>query len=516
MTLSKGQRVVTLLTLLASIALVASPPDPSWIRNKLAECAFAATAALAGFTSSSAAHAADIGSKLTPIQVSPRRRQLIGLTFAAVEEKDLTDRIETTGLVEPDQQLEGYVQSRFAGWIRQVFVDQTYQYVKRGQPLFTVYSPQLVSAENEYLLALKATQQMADSKIDDVASGARSLVDAALTRLRLFGVSPREIVRLKRERTARDTVVIDSPITGYVVERTALPNMYVQPETRLYSVTGLSTVWVYAAVFQNQLGEVKVGDPVSLSVDAYPGQVFRGRVTFIWPAIDPKTRTARVRCVFSNPKGLLKLGMYVSMIIEPRLGRVLAIPDSGVLRTGIRDIVFVERSDGYLQPVEVELGAHAGHEFVVRKGLHAGERIVNSANFLIDSESQLQAALGTFAPPPPGASAAINAPSGSIEITTKPSPPHKGANQVFITVRDSSGKSVTDARVSVVFFMPAMPAMGMSAMRAEASAKPVGNGIYAATVRLESEGTWNVTVVATQAGRQVASKQVSMSATGGM
>jgi RND family efflux transporter MFP subunit len=459
--------------------------------------------------------AAQNGAKLVPIQISPRRRQLIGLTLATVEEKQVTDRIETTGLVEPDQQLEGYVQTRFAGWIRQVFVDQTYQFVKKGQPLLTIYSPDLVSAENEYLLALKATRQMTDSPVEGVASGARSLVKAALMRLRLFGVAPAEIARLQRERTVRDTVAIDSPMTGYVVERAALPNMYVQPQTRLYAITNLSTVWAYAAVFQNQLGEVKVGDPVAVTVDAYPGLTFNGRVDFIWQAIDPNTRTARVRCAFANPEGLLKLGMYVRITLKPRLGEALVIPDSGVFRTGTRDIVFIDQGNGYLQPAEVELGAHAGHEFVVRKGLRAGERIVSSANFLIDSESQLQAALGTFAPPP-GASATANAPTGTIQISTKPSPLRKGGNQVFVTVHDSSGRAVSDADVSVVFFMPAMPAMGMSAMRVEAKAKPAGNGAYDATVNLGSGGTWNVTVTATRAGQRIASRQLTMSAAGGM
>jgi Cu(I)/Ag(I) efflux system membrane fusion protein/cobalt-zinc-cadmium efflux system membrane fusion protein len=153
---------------------------------------------------------------------------------------------------------------------------------------------------------------------------------------------------------------------------------------------------------------------------------------------------------------------------------------------------------------------------MVLKGLHAGQQIVSSANFLIDSESQLQAALGTFVPPPPGASAAGSAPSGSVEITTNPSPPHKGSNEVLITVRDPSGRQVTDAQVSVVFFIPAMPAMGMSAMRVEAQASPTENGVYAATVDLQSGGTWNVTVTANKSGKQIASRQLSMSATGGM
>jgi multidrug efflux pump subunit AcrA (membrane-fusion protein) len=471
---------------------------------------------LATATALASVVAAQDGPQLSLIQLSAEKRQLIGLQFATVEDKELKDRIETTALVEPDEQHEGYVQTRFAGWIRNVFVNQTYQYVTNGQPLFTIYSPDLVSAEQEYLLALDTTSGLGRSDVQGVASGAQYLVHAALERLKLFGVSPREISRLKRERTVRDAVEIDSPMSGYVAEWSALPSKYVQPDARLYTITNLSTVWVYAAVYQSQIGEVKIGDPVSVTVDAYPGTTFKGRVDFIWQAIDPTTRTARVRCALLNPEGLLKVGMYVSIALEPRLGSGLVIPDSGVFRTGTHNIVFIDRGDGYLQPVEVRLGPHAGWEFTVLKGLQAGQQIVSSANFLIDSESQLEAALGTFVPPPPGASATSNAPSGSVEITTNPSPPHKGSNEVLVTVRDPSGRQVSDAQVSVVFFMPAMPVMGMSAMRVEAKATPKENGVYAATVNLQSGGTWSVTVTANKGGTQIAGRQLSMSATGGM
>ena len=456
------------------------------------------------------------GVQLSPIQISAEKRQLIGVQLATVEQKELKDSIQTTALVEPNEQHQGYVQTRFAGWIRNVFVNQTYQYVKRGQPLFTIYSPDLVSAEQEYLLALDTTSDLRRSDVQGVAAGAQYLVQAALERLKLFGVSPREVSRLQRERSVREAVEIDSPMSGYVMEWSALPNKYVQPDVRLYTITSLSTVWVYAAVYQSQIGEVSVGNPVSVAVDAYPGRTFRGRVDFIWQAIDPTTRTARVRCALLNPEGLLKIGMYVSIALEPRLGSGLVIPDSGVFRTGTHNIVFVDRRDGYLQPVEVELGPHAGQEFMVLKGLQVGQRIVSSANFLVDSESQLEAALGTFTPPPPGAGAASNAPSGSVEITTNPSPPHKGSNEVLVTIRDSSGRQVTDAQVSVVFFMPAMPAMGMSAMRVEANARPKENGVYAATINLESGGSWSVSVTANKSGQQIASRQLSMSVPGGM
>ncbi len=454
--------------------------------------------------------------QLAPIQVSPERRQLIGLQIAIVQQKELNDRIQTTAMVEPDEQRESYVQTRFAGWIRKVFVNQTYQYVRRGQPLFTVYSPDLVSAEQEYLLALDTTSGLRHSEVQGVASGADSLVQAALERLRLFGVSSSEISRLKHERTVRDAVEIDSPMSGYVVEWSALPNKYVQPDTRLYTITNLSIVWVYAAVYQSQIGEVKVGDPLSVTVDAYPGRTFKGRIDFIWQAIDSTTRTARVRCALLNPEGLLKVGMYVSITLEPQLGNALVIPDSGVFRTGTHNIVFLDRGDGYLRPIEVQLGPHAGQEFVVIKGLQAGQQIVSSANFLIDSESQLQAAMGTFVQPPPGAGATASAASGTVKVTTNPSPPHKGSNEVLVTVGDAAGRPVRDAQVSVVFFMPAMPAMGMSAMRVEGKATPGKNGLYAATVNLESGGTWNVTVTANENGREIASRQLSMMATGAM
>ncbi len=467
------------------------------------------------------AAAADSGPKLAPIQLTPERRQLIGLQIATVEEKDLTGRIDTTGLVEPDEQLEGYVQTRFAGWIRQVFVNQTYQLVRKGQPLFTIYSPDLVSTENEYLIALKASRRLGASSIPSVADGAQSLAAAALDRLKLFGVPPREIARLEREGTTRDAVEIDCPMTGYVVERNALPNMYAQPDTKLYAITTLSNIWIYAAVFQNQIGQVGVGDPVSVSVDAYPGRTFGGRVDFIWAAMDPMTRTARVRCSFATPGGLLKLGMFVSVAITPHLGRGLVIPDTGVFRTGEHNVVFIDRGDGYLTPTEVELGAHLAHTFQVLKGLKRGERIVSSANFLIDSESQLQAASGTFVPPPPGVSAAAGQPemaepAATVDLTTTPNPPARGKNKVVMTLKDGSGKAISGAQVSITFYMAAMPSMSMAAMRAQADAKEQGEGTYSTDIDLESGGTWQVTIAVTKDGKPLAGKQFNVSVSGPM
>src|SRR3989454_9281140 len=333
---------------------------------------------------------------LVPVQISPQRLQSIGVKTGQVERKLVADEIRTTGSVAVDERRLAYVQVRFSGYIQKVFVDATYQYVRKGQPLFTVYSPDLVATEREYLVAKQNQRQLAQSTVTGVAEGAASLLDAAAERLKQWGVPQREIARLESTGQVQQELEVDSPVSGYITERNALPNLSVQPETRLYTVADLSTVWVLAEVFQNDLARIKVGDRATLTVDTYPGRTFEGRVDFIYPQVDMATRTARARLVFSNPGLKLSPGMFVNVVLKVLMGRQLVIPASGVLQSGTRQIVFVDRGDGYLEPRQVELGSRAGDDFIVLKGLKAGERIITSANFMIDSESQLQAALGSF------------------------------------------------------------------------------------------------------------------------
>ncbi len=464
------------------------------------------------------AQASQDEAKLAPILIPPARQQLIGLKFATVRRQDLVDTIRTTGTVETNEQSTTYVQTRFSGWVRRVLADQTWQYVKEGQPIFTIYSPDLVSAENEYLLAARQSKALATSSVDGVADGAASMVAASLDRLKQFGVPSSEIRRLQREGKARDEIAIVAPATGYIVDRQAFPNLYAEPSMRLFTIANLSTVWIYAAVFQNQIAQIRKGDPVAVSIDAYPGHEFTGAVDFIWPALDPISRTAKVRINLPNPEGEFKIGMFVNVNIRQRLGRGLVIPDSSVLQTGLRNIAFLDRGDGYLEPRELELGAHLRDGYVVRKGLAEGDRIVSSANFLIDSESQLQAAVGAYAPPPPGASAAgqAAAQTATIEMKTAPNPPRKGRNSITLVLRDSFGAPIDDANVSVVFYMPPMPAMAMAAMRRVATAAARGNGTYVASISLDSGGGWQVSVSASKGGEQVATLQTNVSATGGM
>ncbi|MGH9359968.1 MAG: efflux RND transporter periplasmic adaptor subunit [Terriglobia bacterium] len=457
---------------------------------------------------------------LVPVQLSPQRLQSIGVKTGLVKEKLAFNEIRTAGNVDVDEQLLSYVQLRFSGWIQQVFANFTYQYIRKGQPLLTIYSPDLVTTEQEYLIAKQNKNLLAGSTVPGVASGADSLLDAAAERLGQWRIPAREIARLKSTGRVRHELEIDSPVSGFITERNAVPNMYAQPETRLYTIANLSTVWVYANVFQDEIGQISLGDPAVVTVDSYPGRTFYGRVDFIWPQVDSTTRTVKVRLAFPNPGIKLKPGMFVNVAMKVPLGRHIVIPASGVFQTGTQNIVFVDHGGGYLEPRNVELGPRAGDEFIVLKGLKSGEHIVTSANFLIDSESQLQAVLGSFRPPPPGAgaAAAMNAPRGlaMIQFTASPSPPHKGSNAFRVKLTGSDGKPVTGAEVTVTFFMPAMPAMGMSAMRLVTKLSEGRSGIYGGSVELKTGGTWQVTIVAQKGGQMIASKQLTIDAAGGM
>jgi Barrel-sandwich domain of CusB or HlyD membrane-fusion/YtkA-like len=297
--------------------------------------------------------------------------------------------------------------------------------------------------------------------------------------------------------------------------------MYVQPETHLYTVSDLSDVWVLAQVFQNDAGKIKPGDHAEVTVDAYPGRTFSGRVDYVLPQVDMTTRTLPVRLVIPNPGLKLRPGMYVNVRLKMPLGKQLIVPSSAVFHSGTRNLVFAYRGDGNIEPREIELGARVGEEQIVTKGVRAGEQIVVSANFLIDSEAQLQAAAGTYMPPSPGAgtSTATNAPAqtqATVELTTDPSPPHKGSNTVRVKLTSSDGKPVTGAQVTVTFFMAAMQEMGMAAMKAVVNASDKGSGVYEGKGDLGSGGTWQVTVNATQNGQVIVSKHLTLNATGGM
>ncbi|HZD92825.1 MAG TPA: efflux RND transporter periplasmic adaptor subunit [Candidatus Sulfotelmatobacter sp.] len=455
---------------------------------------------------------------LTPVQLTPQRMQSIGVKLGAAQVKPVEVELRVTGTVDADERRIAYVQTRFPGWIRKVYADASYQYIRKGQPLFTIYSPDLVTTEQEYLLARKNSESLTTSTVSGVATGAQTLLSAARERLAQWEVPESEIEKLETTGKVITDLTFNSPVSGYITEKNVLPNMYVQPETRLYTVSDLSTVWVYAQVFQTDLGKFRPGDPAEVTVDAYPGKAFRGRVDSILPQIDVNTRTARVRLVFSNPGLKLTPGMYVNAVLKRPLGKQLVVPASAVFHSGTRQLLFLGNGDGQFEPREVQTGLQVGEQVIILKGIHAGETIAISANFLLDSESQLQAAAGAFSPPPPGAgaAAAMNAPGVDVELTTEPSPPRKGSNIMRVKLTGSDAAPITGAQVTITLYMPAMPAMGMSAMKTTVNCSDKGGGLYEGSGDLGSGGTWQVTVTAQRNGRIIASKQLTLNATGGM
>jgi len=455
------------------------------------------------------------------IQLSPQRMQSIGIVLGKVESKAVNSELRFYGNVQVDERRQAYVQTRFAGWIRKVYADATGNFVGRGQPLFTIYSPDLVATEQEYLIAKKNADTLQRSNVNGVASGASTLFSAAKERLLQWEVSPGEIEKLDQGGKPITDLTIYSPVSGYITDKKALPNMYVQPETMLYTVADLSDVWVLAQVFQSDAGKIKPGDAAEVTVDAYPGRIFNGRMEYILPQLDMNTRTLPVRLVFANPGLKLKPGMYVNVAVKLGLGRQLVVPASAAFHSGTKNLIFVYQGEGNIEPREVEFGPQVGDQIVVAKGLRREEQIVTSANFLIDSEAQLQAAAGAFVPPPPGAgqAASMNVPApqqAKVELTIDPDPPHKGGNTIRVKLTGQDGKPIAGANVSVTFFMAAMPAMGMAAMKTVINASDKGGGVYEGKGDLSSGGTWQVTVRAQQDGQTIANKQLTVHATGGM
>jgi Cu(I)/Ag(I) efflux system membrane fusion protein len=289
--------------------------------------------------------------------------------------------IRAVGIIEPDQRRLARIQTRVSGWVTKLYVDFIGQKAQKGDPLLEMYSPDLLTTQNEYLLA----------RTSPSASGTSGLATAALRRLQLYGVAPEEIAELDRTGRPRDTLLLRAPIGGTVLERNVLDGAYVAPETELYRIADLSVVWVQAKVYEYELPHIEVGQPVTVTLQAEGDQRFSGKVTFVEPTVQEATRTVKVRVEIDNEKESLKPGMYATLTIEHDMGEGLLIPESAVLRTGDRSICFRVLEGNRFEPVEVELGSRFEERYQVKSGLEEGDRIVVSAGFLIDSESRLKA-----------------------------------------------------------------------------------------------------------------------------
>ncbi|MBL8318400.1 MAG: efflux RND transporter periplasmic adaptor subunit [Burkholderiaceae bacterium] len=328
------------------------------------------------------------------IRISTEKVQKLGVRTEAAGMRALGKTVRASGRVEPDERRIAAISPKFEGYVERLHVNVTGQPVAKGQPLFDVYSPELVSAQREYAIAVQGMQAMKDAGAE-AQSGMKQLAESSLTRLRNWDLSRDQLAALAKSGEAQRTIVFASPVSGVVTEKKALQGMRFMPGEMLYQVTDLSSVWVVADVFEQDIGLIKAGAKAAVKVNAYPGRMFEGRITYVYPTLKAETRTIPVRVELANPGQLLKPAMFAQ--VEFQVGAkapVLVVPDSAVIDSGTRRIVLVQKNEGRFEPREVDLGSRADNYVEVLKGVRDGEQVVVAANFLIDAESNLKAAVG--------------------------------------------------------------------------------------------------------------------------
>jgi RND family efflux transporter MFP subunit len=326
------------------------------------------------------------------VQISPEKQQLIGVRYGIAEVTGGSETIRAAGKVTYDETRIAHVHTKYEGWIDKVYVDFIGKLVEKGQPLLTIYSPDLLASQQELLLARKAKEVMKKSTLEGVIDQSETLFQAARRRLELWDLSEAQIQQVLATGQPIKNITLYSPISGYVLERKAFSQVKVMPETDLYTVADLSRVWIMADVFEYEAPNIRVGQTARIELSYYPGRSFGARVTYIQPQVDPMTRTLKVRLEADNPGIVLKPDMYVDVKFQVASAATLTVPSDAVLDAGDKKTVFVDRGNGYFEPRPVEIGEQKGDRITILSGLKAGERIVTSANFLIDSESQMKAA----------------------------------------------------------------------------------------------------------------------------
>lgn len=331
------------------------------------------------------------------VDISPEKQQLIGVQYGTAGYETVTDTIRAAARVTLDETKIAKVQSRIEGWVDQVFVDFIGKSVTKGDPLVTIYSPEALATQQEYLLAIRAQHMAHDNPMPEMMGSAETLVAAARKRLELWDISDRQVEEIARTGKTLQNLTLYAPVSGFVMERNAFTRQRVTQDTVLYTVADLSTVWVVADVFEYEAANVRLNQPATITMDYLPGRTLHGRVSYILPQVDPNTRTLKVRIQVDNPGYLLKPDMYCNVELQAGGARKLVVPQSAVLNSGDRQVVFLDLGNGHFEPRDVKIGAQTGGRVEILSGLQPGERIVTSGNFLIDSESQLKTAMSGMA-----------------------------------------------------------------------------------------------------------------------
>jgi len=446
------------------------------------------------------------------IRISPERQQQIGVKFSVAAIRPATVEIRAVGRVAYDETRIAHVHTKVSGWIEDVFIDFIGEPVRKGQPLFTLYSPELVSAQEEYLLALRGRKELGGSSFERVSEGSRALLDAARRRLELWDMTPEQIGALEKRGSVSRAIEVVSSVDGVVTERAAYHHgRTVTPDLDLYTIVDISRVWVLAQVYEYELPHVRVGQPAEAVLPYDPERKpLQGKVRFVPPSLNPMTRTAEIRLEFPNPDLRLKPETFVNVSLRSDLGPSLVVPEDAVMDTGQSQYVFVDQGDGYLEPRLVKAGPVVTGGRVIVDGVKAGERVVTAANFILDSESRLKGALDAMGRPVPAEAASSGAPGMRAEVTTEPSPARTGKNKVRVSIADADGRPIADAEVDLRLFMPQM--IGMAAVDVRARLRPAGNGLYTGEVEIPIAWTFSTTITARKEGWVIGTAETSITA----
>lgn len=360
------------------------------------------------------------------VYISPAKQQLIGVRTAAVEQRALQTTIRTVGTLAYDETRVTEIHAKIAGWIERTFVDYVGRQVRRGEPLFTVYSPDLLATQKEYLLALRAKRQLADNPQAETRAGAESLLAATRERLKLWDITDAQIDELERSGEPHKTLTLYSPFTGVVLERKAFAGQYITPEMSTFKIADLSTIWAVGQIFEYELPVVKMGQEATISFPyGQSSRVLVGRITYIYPDINPETRRARVRIEFRNPGLEFKPETYVTVVIQTPPHHELAIPKEAVIDTGVKQYAILAHPNGYFEPREIKTGPPSDEFYPLVSGLQVGDRVVTSAQFLVDSETNLQSAMQAMSMSMPGMDVGGGATKGQDMKGTAPAAPEK-------------------------------------------------------------------------------------------
>jgi membrane fusion protein, copper/silver efflux system len=377
------------------------------------------------------------------IHLPQSEQRALGVRLTTVEQQDMSRTLRTSGVVVADERNISHVHVKTNGWVEEVYGNFVGQLVHKGQPLFTFYSPDMVATEQEYLIARRGQMRLGKSPYEDVAKSSQSLLESARERLKLWDLSDEQLEKLDRTGEVSRTVTIYSPATGFITDRKVFHHTAVTPDTDLYMIADYSRVWVTADVFEADLPYVKVGAQAIIHFPYEPGKAIVGRIGYSYPELDPQTHTAKVRIDVPNPGLVLKPNMLADVELRIGYGRHLAVPAEAVLDSGTVQTVFVQRDDNTFEPRQVQIGATVDAKTIIMAGLKRGETVVQSGNFLLDSETRLNAPLSMSEGGSPGAGRSTASPSGS----------------------NAGGAKITDGNAASGTGAGSMPGMNMGAAK---------------------------------------------------